>query len=183
MGGHCRWWHSLPRISCKRQLRRISNRDRLLPPSVLHLRFFLRVQVVKIGTRPLLFGRGEGHTVHCCCGAAAFPAGLSPAPATGSRKAGRHHLKKQTALHHHQHHHQSTTKQAHRRATRSNAQAAGDQTGRSFGFAGQRWGVSLPPVGRCGARAEIIDRISAGFLGALGTKQLRPGCAKPQRNL
>jgi len=50
----------------------------------LDLRFFLRVQVVK-SAHDLCFWRGQSqsegraYTAHCCGGAAAFSAGLSPA--------------------------------------------------------------------------------------------------------
>lgn len=83
--------------------------------------------LLKRHTTSAFLERGrEGHTVHCLWsrGAAAFPAGLSPAlPAIGSRKAGRHHLKKQTALHHRQHHHHNTTEHTATPHVRSSAQA------------------------------------------------------------
>lgn len=130
MGGHCRcrWWavaspsppvlavgiRQLWSLDLRRTPTEIaSSFPPSLPSAISDDSFCVRKLLNRHTTSA--FGVEEGHIrVHWCAGAAAFSAGLSPALPLERGKAGRHHLKKQTALHHHQH--QGATTKHHRHA-------------------------------------------------------------------
>ena len=87
--GRCRRWLPLPPVSAEHQAAAPEALVNSIPTETasfpsLDLRFFLRVQVVK-SAHDLCFWRGQSqsegraYTAHCCGGAAAFSAGLSPA--------------------------------------------------------------------------------------------------------